>query len=55
MKLADNFEQEVESLRQSRSFHRLHDERSASTGRIPLDEIEAEIEQELADEPKADR
>lgn len=45
---ADDFEQEVEALRSSQAFQRFLDERSQSTGRIPLEEIEAEIEQELA-------
>ena len=48
MTLADNFEQEVETLRQSQDFQRFLDERSASPRRIPLEQIEAEIEQELA-------
>jgi len=48
MALADTFEQEVESLRRSQSFQRFLDERSACPRRIPLENIEAEIEQELA-------
>ena len=44
---ADDFEREVEALRESRAFQRFLDERSASTRRIPLEEIEAEIDQEL--------
>jgi hypothetical protein len=44
---ADDFEREVEALRGSQAFQRFLDERSASTRRIPLAEIEAEIEQEL--------
>ena len=44
---ADDFEREVEALRGSRAFQRFLDERSASTRRIPLEEIEAEIEHEL--------
>jgi hypothetical protein len=44
---ADDFEREVEALRGSRAFQRFLDERSASTKRIPLEEIEAEIEQEI--------
>ena len=46
--LADDFEKEVESLRQSRAFHRFLDERSACPRRIPLEDVEAEIERELA-------
>jgi hypothetical protein len=52
MTLADNFEQEVESLRRSQPFQRFLDERSACPRKIPLVEIEAEIEQELAAQPK---
>jgi hypothetical protein len=44
---ADDFEREVEALRGSRAFQRFLDDRSASTKRIPLEEIEAEIEHEL--------
>jgi hypothetical protein len=35
-----------------KSFQRFLDERSASTRRIPLEEIEAEIEQELKKQGK---
>jgi hypothetical protein len=49
---ADDFEREVEALRGSQAFQRFLDERSASTKRIPLEEIEAEIEQELAAQGK---
>ena len=49
---ADDFEQEVETLRGSQAFQRFLEERSASTKRIPLEEIEAEIEQELAAQGK---
>ena len=45
---ADDFEKEVAALRESRAFQRFLDERSASTRRIPLEDIEAEIERELA-------
>jgi hypothetical protein len=51
--LADNFEQEVETLRASQAFQRFLDERSACRRRIPLDEIEAEIDQALAAQPKS--
>ncbi|HXV83301.1 MAG TPA: hypothetical protein VEG60_25860 [Candidatus Binatia bacterium] len=46
---ADDFEREVDALRGSRAFQRFLDERSgsANTRRIPLEEIEAEIEQEI--------
>ena len=49
---ADDFEKEVEALRGSQAFQRFLDERSASTRRIPLEEIEAEIEQELGKQGK---
>ncbi len=49
---ADDFEREVEILRGSQAFQRFLEERSASTKRIPLEEIEAEIEQELATQGK---
>jgi hypothetical protein len=49
---ADDFEKEVETLRGSQAFQRFLDERSACAKRIPLEEIEAEIEQELAAQRK---
>ena len=49
---ADDFAQEVETLRRSQAFQRFLDERSRSTRRIPLEELEAEIEQELTAEGK---
>jgi PHD/YefM family antitoxin component YafN of YafNO toxin-antitoxin module len=48
---ADDFEQEVETLRRSQAFQRFLDERSRSGSRIALEEIEAEIEQELKKQP----
>jgi hypothetical protein len=48
MSLADDFEKEVESLRRSQAFQRFLDERSACSRRFPLEDVEAEIEQELA-------
>jgi hypothetical protein len=48
MTLADNFEQEIESLRRSQPFQRFLDDRSACPRKIPF----AEIEQELAAQPK---
>jgi hypothetical protein len=44
---ADDFNREVETLRASQAFQRPPDERSRSTRRIPLEEIEAAIECEL--------
>ena len=45
---ADDFEREVETLRASQAFQRFLDERSKSKSAIPLEEIEREIERELA-------
>ena len=50
---ADDFDQEVTALRNSQAFQRFLADRSQSTGRIPLEEIEAEIERELAAERKS--
>jgi hypothetical protein len=44
---ADDFDQEVESLRKSPAFQRFLDDRLQCNRRIPLEEIEAEIEREL--------
>ena len=44
---ADDFDKEVDSLRASAAFQRFLDERSQSKRRIPLDEIEIEINREL--------
>ncbi len=51
---ADDFDQEVEALRTSQAFQRFLEVRSASKQRIPLDEIEREIEQELASQRQLD-
>jgi len=50
---ADDFEREVEALRGSQAFQRFLDERSAGTRRIPLEEIEAEIDRELKNQGRA--
>ncbi|MEW5902591.1 MAG: hypothetical protein AB1715_14085, partial [Acidobacteriota bacterium] len=50
---ADDFEQEVEALRASQAFQSFLNERSASQKRVPLEEIEAEIEKELQREASA--
>jgi len=50
---ADDFDQEVSALRNSQTFQRFLAERSQSIGRIPLEEIEAEVERELAAKRKA--
>ncbi len=49
---ADDFDKEVEALRASSAFQRFLDERSASSRRIPLEEIEREIERELQEESR---
>jgi hypothetical protein len=49
---ADDFEREVEGLRGSQAFQQFLDERSAGTKRIPLEEIEAEIDRELEKQGK---
>jgi hypothetical protein len=45
---ADDFEKEVDALRNSVAFQRFLDERSRSPRRFSLEEIEAEIERDLA-------
>ena len=45
----DDFERQVEALRGSHAFQRFLDERSEHTHGTPLEEIEAEIEKEVAD------
>lgn len=47
---ADDFEREAETLRGSQAFQKFLDERSKSKRRIPLEEIEKEIEEELAEQ-----
>ena len=49
---ADDFEQEVATLRGSPAFQRFLDVRSKGKGTIPLEEIEREIERELAKSKK---
>jgi len=54
---ADDFDREVEQLRNSVVFQRFLDERSAyqtTKRRIPLDEIRREIEAELAAQQRSD-
>jgi len=45
---ADDFEEEAGSLHRSQAFQHVLDERSASPRRIPLEEVEFEIDRELA-------
>ena len=42
---ADDFDREVEALRNSRAFQQFLDERSKDTRTIPLEELEEELEQ----------
>jgi len=49
---ADDFEREVAVLRASPAFQRFLDDRSRSARRITLEEIESEIDRELAGERK---
>ena len=44
---ADDFDAEVEALRKSTRFQSFLDRRMSETSRIPIEEIEKEIEQEL--------
>ncbi|RKZ87281.1 MAG: hypothetical protein DRR19_13835 [Candidatus Parabeggiatoa sp. nov. 1] len=44
---ADNFEAEVDALRNSLSFQNFLEERSKCQVRIPIEEIEREIDEEL--------
>jgi len=44
---ADDFEKEVEILRRSTAFQKFLDERAECKHRIPLEDIEKEIEKEL--------
>lgn len=45
---ADDFEKEVDAFRGSQAFQKFLDERSSCARRIPLEEIEKELEQEKA-------
>lgn len=45
---ADDFEREVEALRNSQSFQKFLEERSQCKVRIPLSEIEREIDEDLS-------
>lgn len=45
---ADDFENEAEALRNSAAFQRFLEERSRSPRRFSLEEIQAEIERDLA-------
>ena len=50
---ADDFDREVEMLRASPTFQKFLDERSRSTRRIALEQVEAEIEQQLQEQKSA--
>jgi mRNA-degrading endonuclease RelE of RelBE toxin-antitoxin system/PHD/YefM family antitoxin component YafN of YafNO toxin-antitoxin module len=49
---ADDFEKEVEALRNSQAFQQFLDERSKDKRTIPLEELEKELEEELAVQEK---
>lgn len=44
---ADDFDAEVEALRKSARFQSFLDRRMSDKGRIPIDDIEKEVEEEL--------
>jgi hypothetical protein len=47
--LADDFEQDVESLRRNQEFRRFLDKRAACARTTPLSEVEAEIERSIGE------
>jgi PHD/YefM family antitoxin component YafN of YafNO toxin-antitoxin module len=49
---ADDFEREVEALRGSQAFQRFLEEKTKSASRVSLEEIEAEIDKEIAAQRK---
>jgi hypothetical protein len=49
---ADDFDKEVETLRQSEAFQRFLEQRSRSTRRFSLEDVEEEIDRELASRPE---
>lgn len=52
---ADDFEREVDALRTSKSFQQFLEKRSVGKNRTSLDELELEIERELASIKSSDR
>ena len=50
---ADDFENEVRLLRESQSFQKFLDDRSACRRRIPLEAIEGEIKREIGERQKS--
>ncbi len=50
---ADDFENEVRLLRESQSFQKFLDDRSACSRRIPLEAIEDQIQREIGERQKA--
>jgi len=52
---ADDFEKEVEALRGSPTFQKFLDERLRGKGTFPLEEVEKEIEKELAEGGKSSK
>lgn len=49
---ADDFDKEVEALRASPAFQKFLENRSASKTRIPLEEVQKQIENELEEQKK---
>ncbi|MCH8040502.1 MAG: hypothetical protein IH977_09170 [Nitrospinae bacterium] len=52
---ADDFEKEVEALRGSLTFQKFLDERLRGKDTFPLEEVEKEIEKELAERGKSSK
>jgi hypothetical protein len=46
---ADDFEKEIEALRQSRSFQKFLEQRSKTNGKVSLEEVEQQITKEIAE------
>lgn len=46
---ADDFDKEIEALRQSRSFQKFLEQRSENRGNVPLEEVEEQITREIAE------
>lgn len=52
LSLADEFEEEVEALRNSRNFQAFLEKRMKCKIRFPIEEVEKEIEDELSSQSK---
>lgn len=49
---ADDFDREIEALRQSKSFQKLLEQRATSNGAVSLEEVEKQITREMADKER---